>query len=43
MQGDHPGTGMDFVRLPDKVQARIFKEMTKVADAKGKPLQWSPM
>jgi len=43
IQGDHLVAGMDFVRLPDAVQARIFKEMTKVTDTKGKPLQWSPM
>lgn len=43
IQGDHLIAGMDFVRLPDAVQARIFKELTKVTDGKGKPLQWSPM
>ena len=41
MHGDHIVNGMDFVRLPDLVQARIFKEMVKITDAQGRPLRWS--
>ena len=33
--------GIDFVRLPDCVQARIYSELTKITDARGNPLQWS--
>lgn len=40
MNGDHLVRTVDMVRLPDSIQARIFKEMTTVTDAKGKPLQW---
>jgi phosphate transport system substrate-binding protein len=41
MHGDHIVSGIDFVRLPDLVQARIFKEMVKITDAQGSPLRWS--
>ncbi|MBR7791256.1 phosphate ABC transporter substrate-binding protein PstS [Undibacterium sp. FT147W] len=40
MNGDHLVRTVDMVRLPDSIQARIFKEMTTVTDTKGKPLQW---
>ena len=43
MKGDGIVNGMDFVRLPDQVQARIYTELTKIADRNGKPLQWSFM
>ncbi|MGZ3157780.1 MAG: phosphate ABC transporter substrate-binding protein PstS [Burkholderiaceae bacterium] len=43
MHGDHIVNGIDFVRLPDRVQARIFKEMTKITDTQGKPLQWAAL
>lgn len=43
MKGDGIVNGMDFVRLPDQVQARIYTELTKIADRSGKPLQWSFM
>jgi phosphate transport system substrate-binding protein len=41
MKGDQIVTQMDFVQLPDLVQARIYNELTKITDAKGNPLQWS--
>jgi phosphate transport system substrate-binding protein len=41
MKGDQFVDGMDFVRLPDTVQARIFKEMTRITDRDGRPLQWT--
>lgn len=31
----------DFVQLPDKVQGRIFGELTSVTDSAGVPLPWS--
>ncbi|MEB0139208.1 MULTISPECIES: phosphate ABC transporter substrate-binding protein PstS [unclassified Undibacterium] len=40
MQGDHYVNSVDLVRLPDSMQARVFKEMTTVTDASGKPLSW---
>jgi len=43
MKGDGIVNGMDFVRLPDQVQARIYTELTKITDRNGKPLQWSFM
>jgi phosphate transport system substrate-binding protein len=41
MSGDQIVSGIDFVRLPDRVQARIFKEMMKITDRQGAPLRWS--
>lgn len=41
MSGDHFVNSVDFVRLPDQVQARVFNVMTTVADQAGKPLQWN--
>ena len=43
VKGDHLADSADFVALPDVVQARIFVELLKVTDAKGKPLEWTPM
>ncbi len=43
VKGDHLADSADFVALPDAVQARIFVELLKVTDAKGKPLEWTPM
>jgi phosphate transport system substrate-binding protein len=43
MKGDGIVDGMDFVRLPDQVQARIYTELTSITDRNGKPLQWSFM
>lgn len=43
MKGDELVNGADFVRLPDRVQARIYNELTKITDRDGKPLQWSMM
>ncbi len=40
MSGDHFVSSVDFVRLPDDVQARVFREMTTVSDVNGKPLHW---
>lgn len=40
MNGDRVVSDIDFVRLPDKVQAKIFSELTKVTDSKGQPLHW---
>lgn len=42
MSGDHLVSSVDLVRLPDTIQARVFKEMTTVTDAAGKPLHWTP-
>lgn len=42
MNGDYLVNTVDLVRLPDSVQARIYREMTTVTDTLGKPLQWSP-
>lgn len=41
MSGDHFVNSVDFVRLPDQVQARVFNVMTTVTDQAGKPLQWN--
>ena len=41
MNGDRFVNNVDFVRLPDALQARVFKEMTTVTDTVGKPLNWS--
>ena len=43
MQGDHYVNSLDFVRLPDAIQAKVFKQMTSVVDDKGNHLNWSPM
>jgi len=40
MKGDNLVDNIDFVRLPDKVQARIYNEFTTITDSSGKPLQW---
>lgn len=42
MNSDHLVRAVDMVRLPDSIQARVFKEMMTVADVSGKPLQWIP-
>jgi len=41
MRGDRYVNSVDFVRLPDHLQARIFKEMTTVTDKKGEVLNWN--
>ena len=41
LHGDGIVDRMDFVQLPDRVQARIYNEMTKITDQSGTPLQWS--
>lgn len=40
IKGDAIVGDLDFVRLPDRVQARIYNELTKITDASGKPLNW---
>lgn len=43
LKGDGIADSADFVPLPDAVQARVFRELLKIADDKGKPLVWSPL
>jgi phosphate transport system substrate-binding protein len=43
LKGDNIVSGVDFVRLPDQVQARIYRELTTITDRDGKPLQWNLM
>ncbi|WP_019143108.1 phosphate ABC transporter substrate-binding protein PstS [Noviherbaspirillum massiliense] len=43
LKGDDTVNGIDFVRLPDAVQARIYGEFTRITDQDGKPLGWSFM
>lgn len=42
MNGDYLVNTVDLVRLPDTIQARIYREMLTVIDASGRPLKWSP-
>lgn len=37
------GSSANFVRLPDRVRARIYSELTKITDREGKPLRWNLM
>lgn len=41
VHGDRLVEEASFVRLPDKVQGRIFAEVTKITDREGRPLRWS--
>lgn len=41
LKGDKLVGNLDFVRLPDRVQARIYNELTQITDAKGAPLHWT--
>lgn len=43
MKGDQLADGLDFVRLPDSVQARVFKELNSVTNTKGQLLQWAKL
>lgn len=43
MQGDRYVNGLDFVHLPDAVQAKVFKQMTMITDSHGNHLNWSPL
>ncbi len=43
LKGDGIVSGVDFVRLPDQVQARIYSELTRITDHDGKPLRWDLM
>ncbi|MGB7192706.1 MAG: hypothetical protein WBD81_04550 [Collimonas pratensis] len=38
MEGDTIANSLDYVRLPDNVQARVVHEMGNVVDASGKQL-----
>lgn len=41
LKGDKLVGNIDFVRLPDRVQARIYNELTQITDSKGAPLKWN--
>ena len=41
LKGDKYVGDIDFVRLPDRIQARIYNELTKVTDSKGESLHWN--
>jgi phosphate transport system substrate-binding protein len=43
LKGDEIVNGADFVKLPDRVQARIYSELTRITDRDGKPLRWNLM
>ena len=43
IEGDHHINSLDFVRLPDPIQAKIFKQMTTITNPKGERLMWSPL
>lgn len=41
LYGDTIIGGVNFVRLPDRVQARIFSDFASIKDARGQSLNWS--
>lgn len=41
IHGDQLVGAANFVRLPDRVQGRIFSALTGVTDSAGQPLKWS--
>ncbi|HAT31263.1 MAG TPA: phosphate ABC transporter substrate-binding protein PstS [Janthinobacterium sp.] len=41
MNGDAIVGDLNFVRLPDRVQARIYGALVKISDTAGAPLRWS--
>jgi len=43
IQGDRYVNNLDFVHLPDSVQAKIYKQMMTITDTKGNHLNWSPL
>ena len=43
MQGDHYVNSLDFVHLPDAIQAKVYRQMMTITDRTGKPLTWSPL
>jgi phosphate transport system substrate-binding protein len=43
MNGDYLVNTVDLVRLPDSIQARIFREMTTIKDDSGELLNWAPL
>jgi phosphate transport system substrate-binding protein len=43
MQGDRYVNNLDFVHLPDSIQAKIFSQMMTITDTHGNHLNWSPM
>jgi phosphate transport system substrate-binding protein len=38
MEGDDLANSLDYIRLPDNVQARVVHEMSSVVDTKGNRL-----
>jgi phosphate transport system substrate-binding protein len=38
MAGDEIANSLDYIRLPDRVQARVFREISSVVDTKGNRL-----
>ena len=43
IQGDHYVNNLDFVHLPDAIQAKIYKQMMTITDTQGNHLNWSPI
>ncbi|PRC95263.1 phosphate ABC transporter substrate-binding protein PstS [Solimicrobium silvestre] len=43
IQGDRYVNNLDFVHLPDSIQAKIFKQMMSITDTSGNHLNWSPI
>lgn len=43
IQGDRYVNNLDFVHLPDAIQAKIYKQMMSITDAQGNHLNWSPI
>jgi phosphate transport system substrate-binding protein len=43
MQGDRYVTNLDFVHLPDPIQAKIYMQMMTITNSSGQRLSWSPM
>lgn len=41
IHGDHFVGSVDLVRLPDRIQARVYREMMTIVDQTGQPLKWS--
>lgn len=40
MHGDKAAESLDYVRLPDRVQARVFRELSQIKNSKGEPINW---
>lgn len=41
MKGDALANDTDFVRVPDRVQAHVYGDLTKITDTKGQTLHWN--